>query len=81
MRNFTHRWPQSGQSSPKLGHFFPIFGKGQGRTPLKINRKFSFQFATEDTLKNVVKNLPSDKATAGEIFVDIFKIQSFALVS
>ena len=31
MRNFTHRWPQSGHFFPKLGLFFPIFEKGQGR--------------------------------------------------
>ena len=30
---------------------------------VKINRKFSFQSVSEDTVKNVVKNLPSDKAT------------------
>ena len=30
MRNCTQRWPQSGQLFSKLGHFFPIFRKGQG---------------------------------------------------
>ena len=30
---FTHRWPQSGHFFHKLGHFFPIFEKGQGRPP------------------------------------------------
>ena len=44
---------------------------------LKINRKFSFQSVSEDTVKNVVKNLPSDKATAGEIPVDILKNSEF----
>ena len=38
---------------------------------VKRNRKFSFQSVSEDTLKNVVKNFASDKATAGEISVDI----------
>ena len=33
MRNFTHRWPQSGHFVPKLGYFFPISEKGQGRPP------------------------------------------------
>ena len=33
MRNFTHRWPQSGHFFSKLGHFFPIFGKGLRRPP------------------------------------------------
>ena len=44
---------------------------------VKINRKFSFQSVSEDTVKNAVKNLPSDKATAGEIPVAIFKISEF----
>ena len=38
---------------------------------VKINRNFSFQSVSEDTVKNIVKNLSSDKATAGEIPVDI----------
>ena len=44
---------------------------------VKINRKFSFQSVSEDTVKNVVKNFPSDKATAGEIPVDILKNSEF----
>ena len=39
---------------------------------VKINRKFYFQSVSEDTVKNAVKSLPSDKATAGEIPVYIF---------
>ena len=39
---------------------------------VKINRKFSFQSVCEDTVRNV-KNISSDKATAGEIPVDILK--------
>ena len=31
MRYCTHRWPQSGHFFSKLGNFFPIFEKGQGR--------------------------------------------------
>ena len=31
MRNFTYRCPKSGHFPPKLGQFFPIFEKGQGR--------------------------------------------------
>ena len=31
MKNFTLRLPQSGHSFTKLGHFFPIFEKGQER--------------------------------------------------
>ena len=33
MRYVTHRGPQSGQISQKLGHFFRIFENGQGRPP------------------------------------------------
>ena len=39
---------------------------------VKINRKFSFC-----SIRNVVKNLPSDKATAGEIPVDRLKNSGF----
>ena len=44
---------------------------------VKINRKLFFQSVSEDTVKNVVKNIPSDKATAREIPVDILKISEF----
>ena len=44
---------------------------------VKINRKLFFQSVSGDTVKNVVKNIPSDKATAGEIPVDILKISEF----
>ena len=44
---------------------------------VKINSKFSFQSVFEDTVKNVVKNLPSDKATTREIPVDILKNSEF----
>ena len=33
MRNFTHRWPQSGHFFSKLEQFFPFFEKGQGKPP------------------------------------------------
>ena len=36
MKNFTHRWPQSGHSFHILGHVFPIFKKVQGRLPLFV---------------------------------------------
>ena len=39
----------------------------------KLNKKFSFQCVTETTVKKVVKNLPSDKATTGEIPVNVLK--------
>ena len=44
---------------------------------VKINKKFSFQSVSEDTVKNVVKNLPSGKATVSEIPVDILKNSEF----
>ena len=33
MRNLTYRCPKSGHFPPKLGQFFPIVEKGQGRPP------------------------------------------------
>ena len=36
-------------------------------------KKFSFQCVSETTVRKVVKNLPSDKATAGEIPVNVLK--------
>ena len=33
LRNFTHRWLQSGHFVSKFGYFFPISEKGQGRPP------------------------------------------------
>ena len=43
----------------------------------KIKSKLSFQSVSEDTVKNVVKNLPSDKTAAGEIPVDILENSEF----
>ena len=39
----------------------------------KLNKKFFFQCVSEATVRKVVKNLPSDKATAGEIPVNVLK--------
>ena len=50
---------------------------------LKIKQKVSinsFQSLSEDTVKNVAKNLPSDKATAGEIPVDILRNSEFCFI-
>ena len=33
MKSVTHRWQQSGHFFPKLGNFFPISEKGQGKPP------------------------------------------------
>ena len=48
---------------------------------VKINRKFSFQFVSEDTAKNVVKNFPSDKAATWKISVEILKNSKLCLVN
>ena len=36
-----------------------------------LNKNFSFQCVSEATVKNVVKSLPSDQATTGEIPVNV----------
>ena len=47
----------------------------------KLNKKFSFQCSSEATVRKVVKKLPSDKATAGEILVNILKNCFFDLTN
>ena len=39
----------------------------------KLNKKLSFQCVSEATVRKVVNSLPSDKATAGEISVNVLK--------
>ena len=39
----------------------------------KLNKKFSFQWVSAATVRKVGKSLPSDKATAGEIPVNVLK--------
>ena len=39
----------------------------------KLNKKFFFQCVSEATVRKVVKSLPSNKATAGEIPVNVLK--------
>ena len=43
----------------------------------QCDSKFSFQSLSEDTVKNVVKSLASDKASAGEIPVEILENSEF----
>ena len=43
MRNFTHRWPQSGDFVPKIGHFFLISEKMQERPPPPSSKIQKFQ--------------------------------------
>ena len=40
---------------------------------VQLNKRFSFQHVFEATVRKVVKNLPSDKVSAGEIPVKILK--------
>ena len=42
-----------------------------------LSNKFSFQWASEATDRKLVKSVPSDKATAGEIPVNVLKTSEF----
>ena len=72
---------ESFNSNDKIEQIMAKFSKHPSivkiKQKVKINRKFSFQSVSEDTVKNVVKRLPSDKASAGEIPVDILKNSDF----
>ena len=39
----------------------------------KLSKKFSYQYVSETTFRKVVKSWPSDKATGGEIPVNVLK--------
>ena len=43
----------------------------------QLNKRFSFQHVSEDTVTKVVKNVPTDKASAGEIPVKFLKESKF----
>ena len=43
----------------------------------QLNKRFSFQHVSETTVRKVVKNLPSDKVSAGEIPIKIPKESTF----
>ena len=43
----------------------------------QLNKRFSFQHVSEATVRKVVKNLPSDKVSAGEIPIKILKESTF----
>ena len=72
---------ESVNSNDKIEQILVKFSKHPSilkiKQKVKINSKFSIQSVSEDTVKNVVKNFPSDKATAGEIPVDILKNSEF----
>ena len=44
---------------------------------LQLNKRFPFQHVSEATVRKVVKNVPSDKVSAGEIPVKILKESKF----
>ena len=46
----------------------------------KLNKKLSFQCVSEATVRKVKKKLPSNKATTGEILVNVLKIVKFAFL-
>ena len=46
----------------------------------KLHKKLSFQCVSEATVRKVVKNLSSDKATAGEIPVNILKNREICFI-
>ena len=62
--NLFERADESVNSNDQVEQILVKFSKHR-KQKVKINRKFSFQPVSEDTV-NVLKNLPSDKATAGE---------------
>ena len=63
--NLFERADESVNNNDQVEQILVKFSKHR-KQKVKINRKFSFQPVSEDTVKNVLKNLPSDKATAGE---------------
>ena len=74
---------ESVNSKDKIEQIIVKFSKHPSILKAKSQNKqkiLSFQSVSEDTVKNVVKNFLSDKATASEIPVDILKNLSFALV-
>ena len=72
---------ESVSSNDKIAQIIAEYSKHRSilkiKQKVKINGKFSFQFVSEDTVKNVVKSLPSDKASAGEITIDILESSEF----
>ena len=42
-----------------------------------MNRKFSFKYVSEATVRKAVKNFFSEKGTAGEIPINVLKCQDF----
>ena len=72
---------ESVNGNDKIGQIMTKYSKDPSilkiKQKFKINRKFSFQSVSEDTIKNIVKSLPSDEVSAREIPVDILKNSEF----
>ena len=79
-------WPlQSNVSCDKVQNIIKRFSNHPSiikiKHKFKLNKKFSFQCVSEATVRKVVKKLPSDKATAGQIPVNILKNCFFDLTN
>ena len=71
-------WPlQSNVSCHKVQNITKSFSNHPSIIKIKhkfqLNKKFSFHCVSKATVRKVVKSLPSDKATAGEIPVNVLK--------
>ena len=71
-------WPlQSNVSCDKVQNIIKSFSNHPSiikiKRKLKLNKKLSFQCVSKATVTKVVKSLPSDKAPAGEIPVNVLK--------
>ena len=67
----------------KFKESYPIFSNDPSiliiREKVQLNKRFSFQHVSGATVSKVVKNLPSDKASAGEIPIKILKERKFRI--
>ena len=71
-------WPlQSNVSCDKVQNIIKRFSNHPSiikiKHKFKLNKKFSFQCVSETTVRKVVKSLPSDKGTAGEVPINVLK--------
>ena len=79
MRNCTYKWPQSGHFFSKLGHFFPIFEKGQGRSPPSpLELRACYVYARATFAK---RNLSTTFKTASILFASAVMILKHLLTT
>ena len=80
-RNLFEWIVESVNSNDKIEQIIVKFPKHPSilkiKQKVKTNSKLSFQSVSEDTVKNFVKNLPSNKAAAGEIPSEILENSDF----